>query len=385
MRIIGDDNATADGNGEATLGGPGGSPPATVIAPDVANSWQREFLNLLTAGAITQDKTVDNQLLLALRALFPERAETTTNIQLAKEEIALSNWESQANTFGGTDVLDIAHNGLIGASSLWVAVGTSGELATSPDGKTWTSRTNPISPSSINSVIYSSALSLWIAGGASGLLATSADGVTWTARTSNFGADAIHGMAVGGGSIVVIGGKNGKISTSTDGITWTARTSSFGTDGIFDIYYDQGLYVAVGENIKLATSTDAITWVVRASGDTVGTNLIRTVYKYNGLWIASSGANTILTSSDGIIWIKTAAAPGIADITKIVGVGLHFIAVGRNDSTGVAVSTDALVWKKLTNRAIVESPQGVQSIAIGQHNNAVIVLEDGVIATSLSF
>lgn len=59
----------------------------------------------------------------------------------------------------------------------YVMVGTGSEIASSEDGDTWTSRTNPTA-NRLNAVIY--AFGRFIAGGENGTLLTSTDGATWT-------------------------------------------------------------------------------------------------------------------------------------------------------------------------------------------------------------
>ena len=79
------------------------------------------------------------------------------------------------------------------AGGLWVAVGQSGKLATSPDGVTWTQRTSGFGTSTIYDAAHDGLQ--WVAVGASGLLATSPDGITWTQRTSGFGTSIIYAVA----------------------------------------------------------------------------------------------------------------------------------------------------------------------------------------------
>jgi len=94
---------------------------------------------------------------------------------------------------------------------------------------------------------------LYVAVGSSGTLTTSPDGITWTTRTSGFGSTQIFGVTHGDGLYVAVG-SSGVLTTSPDGITWTSRTSGFGTTSILGVTYGDGLYVAVGESGTLTTS-----------------------------------------------------------------------------------------------------------------------------------
>lgn len=69
------------------------------------------------------------------------------------------------------------------ADSLFVAVGTAGEVQSSSDGITWTSRTPGGFAGELRAVHYSDGL--WVAVGDDGEVQTSADGLTWARHTSN--------------------------------------------------------------------------------------------------------------------------------------------------------------------------------------------------------
>lgn len=57
-----------------TDGNPGAGIPATILRAEFMNMLQAELLAILTAGAITPNKAVSNQLLLALTAIFTANA-----------------------------------------------------------------------------------------------------------------------------------------------------------------------------------------------------------------------------------------------------------------------------------------------------------------------
>ena len=99
---------------------------------------------------------------------------------------------------------------------------------------------------------------LFVAVGYNGKTATSPDGITWTARTNDFGTSIILGVTYGAGLFVAVG-YDGKTATSPDGITWTARTNDFGTTTIYSVAYGAGLFVAVGYVGKTATSRRLMT------------------------------------------------------------------------------------------------------------------------------
>ena len=146
-------------------------------------------------------------------------------------------WTSRTSGFGGTRIYGVTYG-----NGLYVAVGYSGTMTTSPDGITWTSRTSGFGSTRIWGVTYGDGL--YVAVGSSGTLTTSPDGITWTSRTSGFGSY-IFGVTYGNGLYVAVG-NSGILTTSPDGTTWTSRTSGFGTTYIFGVTHGDGLYVAVG-------------------------------------------------------------------------------------------------------------------------------------------
>lgn len=72
----------------------------------------------------------------------------------------------------------------------------------------------------LRGVAYSSADDLFVAVGASGTILTSPDGVTWTSRTSGTTQN-LQDLTYGGANnLFVVVAASGTILTSTDGITW---------------------------------------------------------------------------------------------------------------------------------------------------------------------
>ena len=201
-----------------------------------------------------------------------------------------ASWTTRTSGFG-----TIAIRGVTYGNGLYVAVGASGKLTTSPDGITWTARTSGFGAITINGVTYGNGL--YVAVGGNGVLTTSPDGITWTARTSGLGIP-IYGVTYGNGLYVAVG-EGGVLTTSPDGITWTARTSGFGTTHIYGVTYGNGLYVAVGASGVLTTSPDGITWTARTSG--FGTTYINGVTYGNGLYVAVGDSGKLTTSVLGAL------------------------------------------------------------------------------------
>jgi len=284
----------------------------------------------------------------------------------------LSPWSAETSGFGTININSVTYG-----DGLYVAVGSSGTLTTSPDGTTWTTRTSGFGSDYINAVTYGDGLyvavgspyssptlatspdgttwttrtsglsklisavtygdGLYVAVGFDGGITTSPDGTTWTTRTSGFGTTIIRGVTYGDGLYVAVG-SSGKLATSTDGTTWTTRTSGFGTTIIYGVTYGDGLYVAVGDSGKLTTSTDGTTWTTRTSG--FGTTDIREVTYGDGLYVAVGSSGTLTTSPDGTTWTTRTSGFGSDYINAVTyGDGLY-VAVGERGK--LATSTDGI-------------------------------------------
>ena len=207
-------------------------------------------------------------------------------------------WTSRDSGFGnGFDIRGVGYG-----NGLYIAVGKYGKLTTSPDGITWTSRTSGFNAYSIYSVVYGD--ELYVIVGISGSLRTSLDGITWTRRTSDFGSTNIYSVCYGNGLYVAVGADS-KISTSPDGITWTARSVDFGgvEVNLETVYYGNELYVAAGLASKIATSPDGITWTERVSGfDPWDTHPFYGGSYGKGIYVLVNSEGNILTSPDGVTW-----------------------------------------------------------------------------------
>jgi hypothetical protein len=215
-------------------------------------------------------------------------------------------WTARTNPFAaGNIVLGLAYSPTL---DLWVAVAGAGEIATSPDAITWTARTSGTSEI-LNAVKWCPDVGLFVAVGGGGsnpaVCLTSTDGITWTSRTSGFGNSPIWGIAEGNG-VLVIAGEDAKVATSPDGTTWTQRTSQFDTTDILTATFGAGLFVIGGLDGKIATSVDGSTWALQNSG-VLAAAVNQIIYAtYGAGWFVlsnnSSTGRAVLISRDGVQW-----------------------------------------------------------------------------------
>lgn len=274
---------------------------------------------------------------------------------------ATGTWTARTSSFGTNFIFDVASNG----KNLYVAVGTAGTLATSPDGITWTQRTSSFGTSTITNVAYGSD-GYWVAVGDAGKLATSTDGITWTQRTSGITSN-INVVAYGASLWIYGGSSSGTMRTATDPTgTWTSRTSTI-SDGIEYVYYwpEQLTWVAgaeTGTTGALASSTNGTTWTARNSaisdaGIGVASNSTNMVTGWYDLF---SGKYKVQKSTNGTSWTQTVGGStgsnGILYSFSSDNLGtLAMIAGGGNAFT----STDGSTW---TDRGAISASVSGETI-----------------------
>ena len=251
--------------------------------------------------------------------------------------------------------------GIAWSGSLFVAVGASGTILTSPNGVTWTSQTSGTT-NTLNAVIKAG--SQLVAVGASGTILTSPDGLSWTARAS--GTTTTLNAATWTGSKVFAVGYAMTTLSSSDGITWATISPSpvyFGPDFIFTCIAWSGtkfveggfgggnaifispdaitftiasfhnLYGAIWADNKfilvtvngiISVSTDAATW----SFPTTGTTASLFAAAWSGSQFAVVGAaGTVLTSPDAVGWVLRTSGT-TQNLRGVAWSGANFVAVG---------------------------------------------------------
>ena len=252
-------------------------------------------------------------------------------------------------------------------NSMFVAFSDSGSIITSPDGITWTKQTSPVS-TRIESVTYGNGM--FVAVGASGSIVTSTDGITWTRQTLNNTSN-LNTVTYGNGMFVAVG-ESGSIVTSTDGITWTKQTLH-NSSGLETVTYGNGMFVAVGENNLSVRSTDGITW----TSSTTPERVLTSITYGNGMFVAVGASGSIVTSTDGITWTRQTLNNTSNLNTVTYGNGM-FVAVGESGS--IVTSTDGITWTKQTSTVSI----AFRSVTYG-NGMFVAVGESGSIVNYLTF
>ena len=223
------------------------------------------------------------------------------------------------------------------AGSLLVAVGSSGRVATSPDGVNWTARESGtqvnlesvaaspqaiVATGSYPSVFRSVDAATWtevpaqaggwlsavvwtgtqfVAVGTAGTIATSPDAFVWTQRSSGTTAN-LKGVAWSGTRLVAVGWTGGDsrvagVTTSTDGIAWTAQASTPAGNSFDDVAFGPGGFVAVRGGAAIA-SPDGLTWTsLPALQDAIS------IAGAPEGFVATPILGKLITSVDGLSWI----------------------------------------------------------------------------------
>ena len=270
----------------------------------------------------------------------------------------------------GTDLLWDA----IGDAHGFTAVGNSGVVVTSGDGKTWTQQpsatdetlrgiasgggnviavgtggtvvswpaTQPaaavVHPTGADVTLMGAAFGAgtWVVAGSSGSIFTATDPSRWTRRVSKTDGD-IFAMAYGDGRFVAVTDTGG-ILTSPDGVTWTTTRAPDGL-WLWGIGYGPGGFVATGANGTVLQSADALTWVSRTSGTT---QVLRGVTYGQGQYVAVGSDAEVVSSPDGIRWTAHDVGTRGVELWRPASSGSTWLAVGAGGTR--LISSGLTVW-----------------------------------------
>jgi photosystem II stability/assembly factor-like uncharacterized protein len=260
-------------------------------------------------------------------------------------------------------------------TNLAVAVGDVGAIYTSPDGITWTPRSNPTTDW-LRSVTWSGAE--WVAVGESGRVVTSPDGITWTAPPKVTGAH-LNNVAFVNGAFYAVG-TGGASITSTDAVTWTAET----TPATEDLYFvtTAGAPSRLYAGDSAAWYFNGASWVSQIGG---GGNSAPDWTYFTGLGFTDS---FLLAGNTGMLvdgvrsgqvfdWAQVVPTPRFWQ-WDMVHNGNQYVSVGEFGS--ITTSGDGVNW------ALELSPESATNTILlgvaGDTNLLVAVGEGGLIAFS---
>jgi hypothetical protein len=245
-------------------------------------------------------------------------------------------------------------NGFTTETPSFVAVGYNGNLITSLDGISWTSRslTVPSGGYSLNGVNFVND-AFWIAeSGYAGTIKTSKYGISWDNITTGYtdpNTANFNDIAYGNNKYVAAGGPQHNIFTSSDGTSWDNKSLS-GNGQLVDLIFGNGVFVAVGTGGHIQTSSDGISWTKTSASS----NNFKGVTYGNSIFVAVAGYGVIYTSTNGINWTETLGVnnsvatspykspPSTSDLFGVTYGNSIFVVVGG--SGAVLTSTNGTSW-----------------------------------------
>jgi hypothetical protein len=139
-----------------------------------------------------------------------------------------------------------------------------------------------------------------------------------------------------------------------DGTNWTRRLSNTTSD-LYDLAYNDGIWVAVGNAGKIITSSTASTFNLRYSGTELA---IFGITFGGGQFVAVGKDGLVLSSPNGTEWSVTGTEQA-QDLTSVAYGNGRFVAVGTNGI--VQVSTNSTDWQPITTPAVT----GFRRVAFG--------------------
>lgn len=246
-------------------------------------------------------------------------------------------------------------NGVAYGNGMFVAVATSGQVMSSPDGIQWTLRSAPAK--SWSCIAYGAGLFVVLSNSGTNQLLTSPDGINWTNRTLTHENRGWRRVIYAGGRFVAtaLTGVNDYIISSLDGIGWTHAAIPSNPMWPWGVAYGNGKYVLtpwVSGDGLVATSTDAVNWTSSSTGlANTSSQWVDVVYG-NGKFVAvNNNTGSMMISSDGLSWQLKTDVPA----NKWTGIEFaadRFVAVSStgNDNR-VVTSPDGLTWTQQISAA----------------------------------
>jgi hypothetical protein len=310
------------------------------------------------------------------------------NEKLSITQLAVSNSVSRAPDSSYTGDWSGAAFGRLGpaAPDVYVLVGTAGEIQSSPDGVTWTTRaTGGAFAGALYDVAFGNGA--FIAVGEDGEIQRSTDGETWS-HIGNDGSVLHDFFAVHYDSAIgtwVVAGSSGAVQTSPDGSTWTARSNDGAFGGTFNSCASNGsVFVLVGTSSEIQHSADGITWTHVNADDYPSANAFLDVTHGNGRFVATGGPGSgkVQWSALGTAGWATADLEAFLvalDTAQFAGFwrGRFFVATQQGD---LQASAAGVVWESLGRSP--DLSDDIRCFAAGA-DMLLMGLEGGKIRTSM--
>lgn len=251
--------------------------------------------NQVTHSGLTNDTTYYYRITATVTG---QSGELSAEVSATPASPVLISWTTQ-NSGVTAGLSEIAWSG-----SLYVVVGASGTILTSPDGTSWTQQLSGTS-NHLRAVHWNG--NLFVATGDLGTILTSSNGTLWLKETSGTTAS-LNGIEWDGSQFVVVGttGTAGIILTSPNGTFWSSQYPGT-TSSLNDVVWNGTQFLAAGTGSVVLTSPDGINWTEQAITGWAWELLFHQVVWNGHQYLAvvyDTGANggMVFTSTDGVTW-----------------------------------------------------------------------------------
>ncbi|NLD99319.1 MAG: hypothetical protein GX640_05545 [Fibrobacter sp.] len=261
-------------------------------------------------------------------------------------------------------------NDIIFVQGKFYAVGTSGTIMTSTDGRSW--NINHVPPFTN---LYSIAINnnRFVAVGDTGTIYFSIDGNTWEKQISNTRCRLDH-IIYADGRFIAIG--DSIILVSQDGTSWN-RTYSDRKVEVMSVAYGKGRYIVAARNYNISptryffmTSVDCNEW---AQLDPVNVSTIHAISFVDDKFMALNFDRQLLISEDAEHWDTLAG--DLQAYESIIKMNDKLLSYGTYK---INISSDGKNWI----RHLIDSTKLILGCAVG-NGTAVAVGQSGLIAVSL--
>ena len=256
-------------------------------------------------------------------------------------------------------------NAIAYGNGKYVAVGTSGYIATSTDGENWDA-SKPLT-TTLTGVAFGDGF--FVAVDFFGIAYASPDGINWTKYSVSGTSQAFYSVAFGDGKFIAVGDKSstyGFIAESADMFTWTSTILSELKETIQSVIYDdvQNRFAAVSyrhvlfseeDDDDMSMGGDSLIWRPYAVTESKDAYLTGIAYDGNTYMVCGQDQSkspveiVYATSSDGISWSELRTlGPGMGN--SIAYINGHFVICGYSaaPNPNVYTSIDGQTWNSTT-------------------------------------
>ena len=222
----------------------------------------------------------------------------------------------------------------------------------------------------------------YVAVGSSGYIATSTDLINWTKQTSGT-SYAFYDIAYGDGAFIAVGQYQCIYKSTNGGVTWTRKLNSGSSYTLYSIAYGNGGFVASGDAQNVLSENNSFysidggeTWVARDVGQK---NYSAYTSFANNQFIITTGYNngTIYTTStaDGSLTTKATGVTALDGYPAydVIYANGYYVAGGYRT---LAISKDLINWTQISTDRVNALIENEGQILMGLEKGYLKATED---------